>query len=155
MGQRGKVVQAKILGDLTRSALQKGYDLTGWMRSQKPDIMAVGFKGESSKMWAVMNQPVEVRNVSRAVNKAVHVLHKLREQAGIPERVQEQGHSLKLIEGRYKGQTLGATISGEFVAVISAESLNITWDYLKIRSSVLGATEAQVNSMLASVTPAG
>ena len=69
--------------------------------------------------------------------------------------MQEQGHSLKLIEGRYKGRTLGATISGEFVAVISPESLNITWDYLKIRSSVLGATEAQVNSMLASVTPTG
>ena len=155
MGQRGKVVQAKILGDLTRTALQKGYDLTGWIRSHKPDIMAVGFKGESNKLWAVMNQPVEVRNVSRAVNRAVHVLHKLREQAGIPELVQEQGHALKLVEGRYKGKTIGATISGEWVAIVNPSTLAIVFDFPKIRASILGATENQVSAMLAAITPTG
>ena len=117
--------------------------------------MAVGFRGESSKLWSVMNQPIDVRNVSRAVNKAVHVLHKLREQAGIPELVQEQGHSLKLVEGRYKGKTIGATISGEWVAIVNRESLAIAFDFAKIRASIIGATEAQVSAMLAAVTPTG
>ena len=155
MGQRGKVLQAKITGDLTRTALQKGYDFTSWVRNHKPDIMAVGFRGESNKLWSVMNQPIDVRNVSRAVNKAVHVLHKLREQAGIPELVQEQGHALKLVEGRYKGKTIGATISGEWVAIVNRESLAIVFDFAKIRASVIGATEGQVSAMLAAITPTG
>ena len=152
-GQRGKILQAKLTGDNSRTSLQKGYDFTAWLRMRNPKMLATGFRGESSDMWAVMNQPVEARNVSRTINRAVHCLHKLRELAGVPEKVQEQGFDLKLIEGRYRGKVIGAQISGVFVAIVNAQTLAIVWDYPKIAASPLRATEVQINTMMSSLTP--
>ena len=105
-------------------------------------------------MWAVMNQPVEVRNISKTINRIVHCLHKLREDAGVPEMMMEQGFPLKVIEGRYRGKTVGALVSGIFVAVVNASTLQITWDMPSVRNSVLKADAQAVNAMMAAITPA-
>ena len=153
MGQRGKNLQCKLKGTPDRTATQQGYDLCKWMRVQNPKPQAVGFRGESCAMWSVMNQPIESRNLSKAINRAIRCLHLLREKAGIPETTMEQGYPLKVIEGRYKGRTLGALACGTFVAVISESTLTTTWDFPKLKDSIIAATEAEVNQMLSTITP--
>ena len=154
LGQRGKIVQAKIQGVVDRTSLQQGYDFCKWIRVQNPKQQAVGFRGETSNLWAVMNQPVEARNLSKTINRIVHCLHQLREKKGIAETVLEQGYPLKLIEGKYRGRTIGAQINGVFVAVVNETTHAVTWDMVKIAHSVLACSEQEVVAMMASITPA-
>ena len=153
LGQRGKIVQAKIQSVTDRTSLQQGYDFCKWIRAQVPKQQAVGFRGESSNLWAVMNQPVETRNLSKTINRVVHCLHQLREKKGISETVLEQGYPLKLIEGKYRGRTIGAQINGVFVAVVNETTHAVTWDMPKVAQSVLACSEQEITSMMASLTP--
>ena len=153
LGQRGKIVQAKIQSTADRTSLQQGYDFCKWIRAQEPKQQAVGFRGESSNLWAVMNQPVEARNLSKTINRVVHCLHQMREKKGISETILEQGYPLKLIEGKYRGRTLGAQVNGVFVAVINETTHSVTWDMQKLGQSVLACSEQEITSMLASLTP--
>ena len=153
LGQRGDNLQCKLKSTADRTSTQQGYDLCKWMRAQNPKPQAVGFREEANAMWSVMNQPIESRNLSKAINRAIRCLHLLREKAGIPETTMEQGYPLKVIESMYKGRTLGALVCGTFVAVISESTLTTTWDYPKLKDSIIAATEADVNQMLSTIIP--